>query len=186
MRSRTSGNKFQTTVLACANAAGQVIPPMVIFDLKNLQQDLMKGEVPGMSYGLSDKGWIDAELFNGWVSKHYVKYATAERPLLLLLDGHSSHYQPDVVRFAQEYGIIMFALPPHTTADSQPMDVGCFGPLKKNWRKVCHEYIQQNPGKVVNRFQFCSLFSKVWLRGMTPASIISGFKVSGIYPYNPE
>ena len=75
-------------------------------------------------------------------SKHFVKYATAERPLLLLLDGHSSHCQPDVVYFAWEHGIIMFALPPHTTADSQPMDVGCFGPLKKHWREVCHEYIQ--------------------------------------------
>ena len=50
VRSRTSGNKSQTTVLACANAAGQVIPPMVIFDLKNLQQELTKGEVPGTLY----------------------------------------------------------------------------------------------------------------------------------------
>lgn len=28
---RTSGNKSQITILACANAAGTTIPPMVIF-----------------------------------------------------------------------------------------------------------------------------------------------------------
>lgn len=58
VRSHTSGNKSQTTILACANAAGQAIPSMVIFDLKNLQQQLTEGEVPGTLYGLSDKGWI--------------------------------------------------------------------------------------------------------------------------------
>ena len=162
VRSRTSSNKSQTTILACANTAGQAKPPMVIFDLKNLQQPLTEEEVPGMCfvinlssnkehtvmiivivitllgtlYGLSDKGWIQAGLFHGWLTQHFVKYATSERPILLLLDGHSSHYQPDVVRYAQDHGIIMFTLPPHTTADSQPMNVGCFGPLKKHWHEI--------------------------------------------------
>ena len=35
----------------------------MIFDLKNLQQQLT-GEVPSTLYGLSEKGWIDADLFN--------------------------------------------------------------------------------------------------------------------------
>ena len=186
VRSRTSGNKSQTTVLACANAAGQVIPPMVIFDLKNLQHQLTEAEVPGTLYGLSEKGWIDGELFNGWLSKHFLKYATAERPLLLLLDGHSSHYMPSTLRFAREHGIVMFAFPPHTTADSQPLDVCCFGPLKRRWREVCHEFIQKNPGKVVNRFHFSALFAKAWLKSMTPDIILSAFKASGVYPFNPE
>ena len=86
----------------------------------------------GALYGLSDKGWIDAGLFHGWLMQHFVKYATSERPILLLLDGHLSHYQPDIVRYARDHGIIMFTLPAHTTADSQPIDVGCFGPLKKH------------------------------------------------------
>ena len=60
VRSRTPGNKVKT-VLAYTNAVGQAISPMVI---KNLQQELTEGEVPGMLYGLSEKGWIDADLFN--------------------------------------------------------------------------------------------------------------------------
>ena len=80
----------------------------------------------------------------------------------------------------------MFTLPPHTTADPQPMDVGCFGPLKKHWHEICHDFIHENPGGVVNSFQFSTLFAKVWMRGMTPASIISGYKAYGIYLYNPD
>ena len=36
VRYRTSGRKGQITVVACGNAAGQVIPPMVIFEAKKL------------------------------------------------------------------------------------------------------------------------------------------------------
>ncbi len=65
---RTSGNKAQITVLACANAAGAVIPPMVIFEGKRLNPDWTKGEVPDTLYGMSDSGWTDMELFNHWMN----------------------------------------------------------------------------------------------------------------------
>ncbi len=65
---------------------------MVIFDAKNLNQDWTIGKVPGTMYGR--KGWIDTELFKGWLIEHFCKHASAARPLLLLLDGHSTHTLP--------------------------------------------------------------------------------------------
>ena len=107
-----SGNKTQITVLVCASAAGNPIPPMVIFDRINLNQELTIGEVPGTMYGLNPgSGWIDQELFRDWFEQHFLQYAPATRPLLLL-NGHSTHYQPEVVRLAASNGVIMFALPP--------------------------------------------------------------------------
>ena len=70
------------------------------------------------------------ELFHLWLSKHFIKYAVSSRPLLLVLDGHSTHYQPETVKFAKQNGIIMFCLPPHTTHVSQPLDTCVFRPLK--------------------------------------------------------
>ena len=52
----TSGNKMQITILACANAAGTAIPPMIIFEGKRLNPEWTKGEVPCTLYGMSDKG----------------------------------------------------------------------------------------------------------------------------------
>ena len=43
----SSGNKTQITILGCASATGQVIPPMVIFTEKHFNAMLSKGEVPG-------------------------------------------------------------------------------------------------------------------------------------------
>ena len=67
---------------------------------------------------------------------HFIPLAVAGRPVLLMLDGHSSHYQPDLVRFAKEHEIILFCLPPHTTHESQPLDTTVFGPLKQHWRML--------------------------------------------------
>jgi len=42
--------------------------------------------------------------------------------VLLLLDGHNSHYQPQLIEYTREFGVIMFCLPPHTIHESQPLD----------------------------------------------------------------
>ena len=183
---RTSGNKSQITVIGCISAVGQAIPPFVIFDAKNLNVEWTNGEVPGTTYGLSEKGWVDTELFRGWLVDHFLKHAVATRPLFLLLDGHSSHYQPELIHFAKDHDIFLFCLPPHTTHESQPLDTTVFGPLKQHWRSVCHEYMQSNPGKLVTKYQFSPLLNKAWMLTMTPSNICSGFKKCGIYPFNPN
>ncbi len=93
VRCRTSGNKSQITVIGCISATGQAIPPFVIFDAKALNMDWRKGEIPGTTYGISisDKGWVDTELFKGWLTDRLLKHAVGARLLLVLLDGHSSH-----------------------------------------------------------------------------------------------
>lgn len=140
----TSGNKMQITVLACANAVGTAIPPMVIFEGKRLNPEWTKGEVPCTLYGMSDKGWTDMELFSFWMKDLFLPNIPPTRPVLLL-DGHSSHYEPDTIRYAAENGVIILCLPPHTTHVSQPLDVSFFKPLKTYWSEVCHRYIQDNP-----------------------------------------
>ena len=98
--------------MECASANGQVIPPYVIFDTQTLNVDWTESEVPGTPYGLSKKGWIDTDLFYHWLKEHFLTYAVPGRPLLLLLDGHSSHFQPEVLQYAKDNGVMVFCLPP--------------------------------------------------------------------------
>ena len=120
----SSGNKSQITVHACVSASGNYLPPMVIWDRKTLKWEWTIGEVPGTLNGLSPKGWMDMDLFEKWFNGHFLRYAPSVRPLLLLLDGHSSHFSPVAVKMAAEEQVIMFALPPNTTHLSQPLDKG--------------------------------------------------------------
>ena len=114
---------------------------------------------------MSDSGWIDQELFFKWFSSHFLQHAVPGRPLLLLLDGHSSHYTLELVQAAAEKDVIIFCLPPHTTADSQPLDTSVFGPLKIYWSQTCREYMFANPGRVVMKFQFQVYFDKHGQKG---------------------
>ena len=186
VRSRTTGNKSQITVIGCVNAAGSHIPPFVIFDAKNLNHDWTDGEVPGTTYGTSQKGWVDTELFKVWLTDHFLQFAVSARPLLLLLDGHSSHFQPELIHYAKDHDIIVFCLPPHTTHESQPLDASVFRSLKQHWQEVAHSYMESNPGKLITKYNFSPLLNQAWSKTMTPSTICSGFRRCGVYPFNPK
>ena len=177
----TGESKSQITILGCSNAAGFVLPPFVIF---TFNRELCQGEVPGTLYGTSKNGWMDRNLFEKWFCNHFLVYCPKTRPIILLMDGHSSHYCPDLIRQAAAEQIVLLALPPHTTHFAQPLDNGCYGPLKMQWRQVCQEFCTSNPGRVVTLYDFSHLFGKTWLAAMTPSNIISSFKTTGICPFN--
>ncbi len=205
VRQLTSGNKTQITVLACGNAIGQALPPMVFFAGKRFNHELSVGEVPGTLYGIfagkrfnhelsvgevpetlygvADLGWMDTELFFNWFKEHFLKHASPCHPLLLLLDSHSSCYTLGLIKTAKDHGVIIFCLPPHTTADSQPLDTCVFGPLKTHWNNACRKYMFDHPGRIISKFQYSTLFSQAWSKGMSIDNIISGFRVN---PFNPN
>ena len=82
-------------------------------------------------------GWMDTEVFAQW----FIVFAETvkERPLLLLYDGHMTHVSIPVIRRALAEQIIILKFPPHVTDVLQPLDVACFGPLKRRWEKILHE-----------------------------------------------
>ncbi|XP_065915821.1 uncharacterized protein [Dysidea avara] len=186
IKCRTSGNKTQTTVVACINAVGQAIPPYVIYNAKTLNPRWMENGVAGARYARSENGWIDTELFKIWLKYHFLQYAVSNRPLLLILDGHKTHYNLEVCEYAKEQGVIMFCLPPHSTHVSQPLDTCVFKPLKSEWNKVAHNFQAKNPGARISKYNFPSLLKEAWEKAMISSNICVGFRNSGIYPFDPD
>ena len=156
---------------------------MIIFEGKYLNHEWTIGEVPGTIYGISEKGWTDQELFMFWL-KHFLTHAVPARPYPLLLDGHSSHFELSSIQLAEKEGIIILCLPPHTTHESQSLDCGVFGPLKKQWTQVCHDFQQANKGAVISKYSFSRLFSQAWLQAFSAHNIVAGFHKCGVYPFN--
>ena len=141
------------------------------------------GEVPGTSYGLSDNGWMNGELFMGWFIDHFLKLAPQARPLLMLLDGHSSHYNPVVIRKAMEEGVIIFCLPlTNTTHITQPLDRTVFAVLKHEWNRECHHFVTASKGEIVSRANFFRLFGQAWARAMSVKNVTAGLKATGVDP----
>ena len=98
--------------------------------------------------------------------------------------GHSSHYEPSSLELAKENDAILFCLSPHTMQDSQPLDCTVIGPLKHHWSNVRHKYLQNHPGAIINKYNFCEVFSEAWLLALTPSNVVFGFCKCGIHPFN--
>ena len=135
-------------------------------------------------YGASEKGWINTELFDSWFDDLFLPSAVAARPLLLLLDGHSTHYQLEVIDKAKKNDVIVLCLTLHTTHATQPLECGVFSPSKAQWSAICHDFIQKHPRKAISKFNFNKLFSQAWLKSLIPANLIAGFKTCGIYQFD--
>jgi len=180
----TAGTKKQITVMGCVSAAGYALPPYVIFDRKRFPSEWAIGEVSGTSYGLSPSGWINSNLFQQWFEKHFLLYIPAARPVLLLLDGHASHYNPFVIERAVAEQIIIFCFPPNTTHLVQPLDSSCFAALKRAWNDEVIRYTSHYYGQVVSRSIFSGLFAHAWHKAMNFYSIKASFKNTGVHPLN--
>lgn len=183
-RSVTTGNKKNVTVLACANAAGYFLPPLVIFKRKTLPLSMLDGEVPGTLYSLSDSSWMDSNTFDHWFANHFLVHVPPVRPLMLLLDGHSTHYNPVFIRKAASEGIVVFCFPPNMTHLLQPLDKGIFGPFKCYWNEECHLYMRTHPGQVISDYSFNTVFGRAWGRSMTIPNAAAAFHTTGIYPFD--
>ena len=83
---------------------------------------MVEGEVPDTRYTVTDSGWSTSAVFEGWFFELFLAYAPAKRPILLIMDGHSTHHNPAVIKTAAQEEIIVFLLPPSTTHLLQPLD----------------------------------------------------------------
>ena len=170
------------TVLGVANAAGRVLDPLIVNQGQNFQIS-WRGDraLPNTFYGVSSKGWMTSDVMLGWFDNFIAQ--EPKRPLLLIFDGHLTHFSVNVIRKAIDNDIILMKLPPHVTDIMQPLDVGMFGPLKRKWEKVLNEHMGlSGPKTNIRPSDFVNMLSDMWHGAMTSSNAIAGFRTTGIYP----
>jgi len=55
--------KQQITVIGCGSVTDQCVSPFIIFAAKRINHLWTRNEVSGSRYAVSEKGWIDHDLF---------------------------------------------------------------------------------------------------------------------------
>lgn len=130
----TSGERgANTTFVCCMNGIGSFVPPMIIYKRGKMHPSLGRNAPVNSIISVSESGYINSELFVQWL-QHFIDHVrpTADRKVLLILDGHTSHsLNLKAITLARENYITLLQLPAHTTHRLQPLDVGIFGPLQK-------------------------------------------------------
>ena len=103
--------------MACCNAVGNYVPPMMIFKRKSKKLLLTDYAPPGTSNEVTENGWIDATSFMAYL-QHFVKFIQPSKsyPVLIIMKSHKTHTKNlDLINFARDSGLILLSLPPQTS-----------------------------------------------------------------------
>lgn len=105
-----------STVMCVMNAAGNYIPPIIVFAHVSNLDCLMINAHHGSGCAGTKHGWSDSKIFMKWL-EHFNNVAkpSIQNSHTLMLDMHHSHKTLDRVKFAKQNGIIMITFPPHST-----------------------------------------------------------------------
>lgn len=120
------------------SAEAEIAPPMVLFPYKRLTSNAP------YQLGSNESGWMNMETFFEYITHVFYPWLlknNIQLPVVLFLDGHTSHISLPLSMFCKEKGIILVALLPNSTHILQPLDVAVFRPVKRTWRSVVHDFL---------------------------------------------
>ncbi len=138
----------------------------------------------GWRFGFSEKGWTDNELGVRWLKDQFIPNTLApEHHVLLILDGHRSHWSGEFQYCAMQNNIHLIWLPAHASHVLQPLDLGPFSGLGGAYRKEIVKWTP--PGyTTIRRQDFNEVYYTTRAEAMTPRNIRAGWKLTGINPPN--
>jgi len=183
------GNREWVSIIQGINSYGWSIPPFIIFKggnhLSAWYED--SGLPRDWVITLSENGWTTNEIGYQWI-QHFEKHTrtrTKGTYRLLILDGHESHLSVEFQQYCQENHIITLCMPPHSSHILQPLDVGCFSPLKASYGKQIETLVRNRINHII-KLEFLPAFEEAFRAALTEQNIKSGFRATGLVPYDPD
>lgn len=174
------------TACLAMSAIGNFVPPMIIFPRARLTEQLKKGAPAETLFCCNKSGWTTIDDMNKYFD-HFLSHTrpTESNPILLLLDGHSSHTKNMAfLEKAKRNHVDVLSFPPHCSHRLQPLDVSFMGPLKTHLAKAIDDFLKEHPGKVVTMNELSELFGKAYMKTTNATVAVNGFAKTGIVPLN--
>jgi hypothetical protein len=176
------------TVIQGACADGSAIPPFIIFKGREVNYGWLDEGLPATwMFTASPKGWTSDQIGLQWIH-HFAKHTkskTIGSKRLLILDNHGSHTTPEFTSFCEDNNIVLLWMPPHTSHMLQPLDVGCFGPLKQAFSKRTQGLIRNHIFHI-DKSTFIATLYAAHIDAITSNNIRAGFRGSGLHPFDPS
>lgn len=135
----------------------------------------------------TENGWISNEIGLEWI-QHFDKYTAYRKNSIyrmLVIDGHSIYLSADFNRFCKEKKIIAISMPSHSSHILQPLDIGCFGPLKRAYSQQIEQLVKSHINHLTV-VDFLIAFKAAFFAIMREANIKAGFRASGSVSLDPE
>ncbi|RYN85670.1 hypothetical protein AA0119_g13236 [Alternaria tenuissima] len=182
-----TGNREWVTLIAGVNAKGWAVSPFFIFKAKNHDSSWYHDIPKDWRIGVSDNGWTTNELGLAWL-QHFIKHIEARTVgshRLLIIDGHESHKSLAFQDLCEKSKIVTLCMPAHSSHILQPLDVGCFAPLKRAYGKEIRGLANSHIDHIEKK-AFLASFKEVFSGSFSMKNIQSSFQATGIVPHNPD
>jgi len=156
---------------------------------------------------VSENGFITSDIATMWIEQAFhpmTEEKAGNEWRLLLLDGHSSHYANSFLQFALAHKIAVLAYPSHCTHALQSMshskhdyinlltafeclglDVCGFGQFKRRLMDAHIMHASQGIGRI-DKTNILEIIAAPFEETFTPETILRGFELTGVSPYNPS
>ena len=181
------GRQEWVTCQECICADGTRLPPLIIFNGKNLCNTwIPKNREPGTSWASSSKGWTSNDHAYQWLVQIF-EPQTWEKAngewRLLTCDGHDSHISAKFLGHCIKHRIKLLLLPPHSSHLLQPLDVGVFSSLKQALSTEQRRYFRAGMARL-EKVEWAECYFKARSTAITVRNVRAGWKATGIYPIN--
>ena len=186
VRSMTSQEKGQLVTVCCTtNAVGNTVHHSWCFPRVYFKSHMLVGAPPGTSGSAYPSGWMTCENFVGYL-KHFIKHSKCSitQQVLLIIDNHESHTSIEALDLCKANGVTLLTIPPHCSHEMQPLDVSIYGPLKKFYNDACTSWMHSNAAIPMTIYNIVQCFGEAYPSAFTPRNILSGFRATGIWPFN--
>jgi hypothetical protein len=182
------GNREWVSIIQGIGSYGWPLPPFIIFKgQSHLQAWYEESGLPSnWVITLSENGWTTNEIGYEWIQhfNQHTKNRTKGNYRLLILDGHESHISAQFQQYCTDNKIITLCMPPHSSHLLQPLDVGCFSPLKSLYGKQIEKFMRLRINHIT-KLEFLPAFKEAFKAAFTEQNIKSGFRATGLVPYDP-
>lgn len=185
------GRQEWSTLVECCSAGGKILPPLVVLKGDGIMQPYWMPvgvNVDGWHWSTSHTGWSNDTLGYLWLKDVFEPHTCQKDPSLrrlLIADGAGSHCKAKTIGFCLKHSIDLLILPSHTSHVTQPLDVGVFSSLKAAMAKQVDQ-AALDEAHTITKSEFTTALAKSRVEAMTERHIRTGWRASGLFPFNPE
>lgn len=132
------GIKKGPAVLVAGNAAGQLVPPMIVLDSKDVAKKSDIRSPPGWSVEFNEVANMSSEILYDYVKNHLYTWLmdkSVQLPIVLFLYQQLATYLTQVMcEFCEERKIMLAILPSSPQRATTPIEIKLFPVLKKEYK----------------------------------------------------
>jgi hypothetical protein len=179
----TDRSTKRCSLLGCICADGSTVKPLLIVSRKTSELELYEiGYTPEkVNLRYQESGFMNTILFEEWLWDEIIPVVRERRakldysgPSFLIMDGMSAHDSDWVFLGAEDAGIVTIFLPPHSSDQTQPLDLGIFGIQKQAMSRI------HPPEWLSQQTQVLMKILGAWQAVTTPPNVVSAFSQMGI------